>query len=401
VIINREGTSVASFNDSNILGAINISGTGVTELYNSAVITHPHKDLRDATDSITLTIDSAQRFENEIDNTLNIETDLVNHPVQAQYLASIELKQSRVDKIIEFRTDYSKIGLKAGDLIDITTNVYGYTAKMFRITKVVEQDNDDVLTLSITALEYSDTVYDPASGLTISTLTRAPKTKANGIKPISSNTSVIAANNGSTANGLTSFFSNPLALGALGIPAILSLLGSMSKVNSGATARPGITVTTKFFGANALDVEADDYRYITLASFTAPLSGYYKVNYQINWGGISDVPGFGSISPPLGVTKFSKILLKRNGVDIDVGDWSATGDQHAPLYEDHIVVGTFGANAGQTLEFGVRLYTNFGPNFDEYYYDFINGTAGLIQYNSASYNVATVWITADLQYLGT
>ena len=401
VIINRAGTSVASFNDSNILGAINVSGTGVTELYNSAVITHPHKDLRDATDSITLTVLDSIRFENEIDNTLNIESDLVNDPVQAQYLASVELKQSRVDKVIEFRTDFSKLGLKAGDLIDITTDVYGYNAKVFRITKVTEQDSEDVLTLSITALEYDADVYDPSSGLSIATLTRQEKTKENGIKPITSNTLVAAKNNAGTANSLSNFFSNPAALGALGIPAILSLLSSMGKVAGGANARPGLTVTTKFFGGSAIDVEPNAYRFITLASFTAPMTGYYRINYQINWGGIADSPGIGPFPPPHGITKFSKILVARNGVDIDVGDFSATGDSHVQLFEDHTLIGLFGANAGMTLEFGVRLYTNFGPDFDEYFIDFINGTPGLIQYNSSSSNVATVWITSELLYLGT
>jgi hypothetical protein len=399
VIINRAGTSVASFNDSNILGAINVSGTGVTELYNSAVITHPHKDLRDATDSITLTVSDSIRFENEIDNTLNIESDLVNDPVQAQYLASVELKQSRVDKVIEFRTDFSKLGLKAGDLIDITTDVYGYNAKVFRITKVTEQDSEDVLTLSITALEYDADVYDPSSGLSIATLTRQEKTKENGIKPITSNTLVAAKNNAGTANSLSNFFSNPLALGALGLPAILRLLGSMSKVGSGATARPGLTITTKFFGANAIIVDPGAYRDFTLSSFQAPLTGNYRVNYQINWGGFATLADGTDISPPQGVTKLSAITLRRNGTTVNVGDWGDTGDQHAQLYEDHILVGVFSATAGQTLEFGVSLATNFGPAFDEYYLNFNTGTT--LRYNGASTNRAAVWITADLQYLGT
>lgn len=400
VIINRAGTSVASFNDSNILGAINVSGTGVTELYNSAVITHPHKDLRDATDSITLTVSDSVRFENEIDNTISIETDLVNDPVQAQYLASVELKQSRVDKVIEFRTDFSKLGLKAGDLIDITSSVYGYEAKMFRITKVTEQDSDDVLTISITALEYDANVYDAASGLTISTLTRQEKTKANGITPITSNTSVIAKNNAGTASGLTNFFSNPLALGALGIPAILRLLSSMGKVSgTGATARPGVNLSVRAFGANAIDVSPGADRYFSLASFTAPLAGYYRVNYQINWGGQASLASGYNISPPGGVQKVSQITLSINGTSIDLGQWAQTGDQHAQLFEDHSIVGTFGANAGNTLEFGIMVNTDFGPAFNEYYLDFNTGSA--VRYNGASSNKATIWITAELQYLGT
>jgi hypothetical protein len=52
VIINQAGASVASFNDSNIIGGINVSGKGMNELYNSALIEFPHKDLRDQNDEI-------------------------------------------------------------------------------------------------------------------------------------------------------------------------------------------------------------------------------------------------------------------------------------------------------------------------------------------------------------
>lgn len=180
VVINRAGASTASFNDSNIIGGINISGTGVNELYNSATIEYPHKDLRDQTDYIDLEIPSADRFPYELDNRLNIKLDCINNPVTAQYLASVELKQSRVDKVIQFRTDYSKIGLKAGDIIDITSSVYGYTAKKFRITKVEEEDTEG-LAISITGLEYDENVYSTDG------LIRKIREKKTGILPKDNN----------------------------------------------------------------------------------------------------------------------------------------------------------------------------------------------------------------------
>lgn len=174
VVINKTGTSVASFNDSNIIGSINVSGTGVNELYNSVSVEFPHADLRDQKDYVDLEIPSADRFENEVDNKLNIQTDLINDPITAQYMGNVELKQSRVDKIIEFRTDYSKISLKAGDLIDVTSSMYGYTNKVFRIIKVEEEDGD-ALSISITALEYDANIYSTSG------LIRTERTKRNGI----------------------------------------------------------------------------------------------------------------------------------------------------------------------------------------------------------------------------
>lgn len=196
VVINKTGTSVASFDDSNIIGSINVSGTGVNELYNSVSIEFPHADLRDQKDYIDLSIPSADRFENEVDNNLNIQTDLINDPVTAQYLASIELKQNRIDKVIEFRTDYSKIGLKAGDLIDVTNSIYNYTNKIFRIIKI-EEDDGDTLSLSITALEYDSNVYSTSG------LSRNERTKRTGILIKTMNSAVTASEDSNFSSNMS------------------------------------------------------------------------------------------------------------------------------------------------------------------------------------------------------
>lgn len=190
VVINRAGTSVASFNDSNIIGGINVSGTGINELYNTCSVEFPHKDLRDQTDYVDLEIDDItwQYFPNELPKNMDIKIDLINDPIQATYIGTSELKQSRVDKVIQFRTDYSKIGLKAGDLIDVTAEMYGYSAKMFRITKI-EEDDGDVLAISITALEYNEDIYNTEG------LTRKLREKKTGIVPKAANTALTNLDN--------------------------------------------------------------------------------------------------------------------------------------------------------------------------------------------------------------
>jgi len=193
VIINQAGTSVASFNDSNIIGNINISGTGLFELYNSVTVEYPHKDLQDDKDYVNYSIPAGVRFANEKDNNLNISLDCINDPIQAEYIARIELKQSRIDKVIQFSTDYSKLGLKAGDLIDVTSEMYGYTNKIFRITRIEENDeNAGSIGLVITALEYDADVYSDTG------LIREPKTKATGIPAAQVNTAVQTSNAVST-----------------------------------------------------------------------------------------------------------------------------------------------------------------------------------------------------------
>jgi predicted outer membrane repeat protein len=174
LIINKSGNSVHSFDDSNIIGGISINGTGLYNLYNKVIVSYPHVDLNDQKDNIIIEIPAGDRNANEPDNTLNINYDIVTNPVQAQLLGFIELKQSRVDQIIVFRTDFSKIDVKAGDIIDITNSIYGFNQKKYRVVTVREVDsNEGAIDIEITALEYDDAVYDESnlSRYTVSTST--------------------------------------------------------------------------------------------------------------------------------------------------------------------------------------------------------------------------------------
>lgn len=176
VVINRTGSSVASFNDNNIIGGINVSSSGLRDLYNSVEIEFPNADILDQRDFVKFEIADADRFPNEVDNMLQLQNELINNSVQAEAIASRELKQNRVDKIVEFLTDYSKIGLKAGNLIDITNSMYNWTNKIFRVITVSEEDSDDgVLNLKVTALEYDADVYSTAG------LTRTSRSYGNNI----------------------------------------------------------------------------------------------------------------------------------------------------------------------------------------------------------------------------
>jgi hypothetical protein len=175
IVINSTGTSVASFDDSNVIGNVSVSGTGLDELYNSVKVQFPHRDLRDSGDFITIEIPAGDRNPNEPDNSLNISYDNINEPVQANLLGLIELKQSRVNLVISFQTDFSYINLKAGDLISLTNSRLQFTNKVFRIMTVKEVQGDGALMVDISALEYDADVYSTAD------LYRFTRTDENGI----------------------------------------------------------------------------------------------------------------------------------------------------------------------------------------------------------------------------
>lgn len=173
LIVNRAGTSVASFDDTNILGTVSVSGTGLQDLYNSVKTEFPNRDIRDGTDYVQLSIAAGDRNANEPNNTLNISYNFLNEPVQAQLLGFIELKQSRIDLVITFQSDYTTLNLVPGDIIDVTNSILGFTNKLFRIITVAEVDSDQGLQSEITALEYDSTVYNED-------LSRVTRTVTNG-----------------------------------------------------------------------------------------------------------------------------------------------------------------------------------------------------------------------------
>lgn len=181
LVINKEETPLIDFNDSTIIGSISVSGTGIDDLYNRVKVEFPNRDIRDAADFITIALPEQDKNANEYENTFNITYDLINEPVQAEILGFIELKQSRVDLVIRFTTDYSYTTLTAGDVISLTNGRFGWTNKVFRIVSVNEQQDDSgQLLVDITALEYDENVYS------VLDLFRFTRTDQNGIITIGS-----------------------------------------------------------------------------------------------------------------------------------------------------------------------------------------------------------------------
>ena len=160
VVINRDVAPTLHFDDSNIISGIDLTGTNLDNLYNSVKVEFPHRQIRDRTDSITIDLPDEFRNANEPNNELNIKLDLLNEPLQARELAYLELYQNRMDQMVTFTTDYSKINAEAGDVITITNSVYNWTDKPFRIIRVREIETEEGgLAVEIVAQEYDSTMY--------------------------------------------------------------------------------------------------------------------------------------------------------------------------------------------------------------------------------------------------
>lgn len=349
VIINQAGSSVASFNDTNIIGGINVSSTGLTEVYNSVEIEFPHKDLVDQKDYIKFSIPTVQRYPNEPDNVLSITTELVNEPIQAELIAARELKQSRVDKVIQFRTDFSKLGLKAGDLISVTATPYGFSNKMFRIISLQDEDTDDGnIVINITALEYDANIYSTSG------LIREARIRNSAIVNKNNNPALLASDNNAITSSLSSSLVDPsnAALIAL-LMNSLTRKGNSSSIDGAIGVAPTIfTFKTNFLSAvttNGTDayMNLGYYKYV-------PITGEYKIKYNINWGG-----GANGSAGATGAFKTSAIAYSINSGATITNDDSATGDANVAIYEDHIIEGVLNLNQGDRIDFVMQYATNW------------------------------------------
>lgn len=344
VVINATGSSVATFNDSNIIGGINLTSTSLTEVYNSVEITFPNKDLTDEPDVVKVSIPSASRYPNEPDNILSLSTELINNPAQARQLASQQLKQSRIDKVITFTTDYSNIGLKAGDLISVTNTVYGFSSKVFRIITISEDDTDDGnLVVNITALEYDSDVYSTTG------LVYDYRSRSSGITSNRNNQYLTASDNAAVTTASAAGLSDPAALSAM----ILSLVNygkltpTVYRFDAPAQSLNGLSGIgsssdswTDWFSSFGPEIDPG-------YSYTAQYTGRYLATYFFNFGGNTGASGEAGASQ---CRKRARTRIYINGTAISTTA-STTIPKGDDPFNDLTLPVEFTASAGSVINF--------------------------------------------------
>lgn len=166
------------FNDDNIIGDIQLTATNLEDLYNSVEVAYANKVVRDQTDYYKFALPSQDLNTLEPANKLQMQASLVNNYIHAGRLGNIELLGSRRDLVISFQADYEALTVEAGDIVKVTNSTYGFTDKLFRVTRMRETEGEDgSLVSEVTAIEYSTATYVD------STLTDLSITISSGIPP--------------------------------------------------------------------------------------------------------------------------------------------------------------------------------------------------------------------------
>lgn len=160
-------TPVMDLNNSNMVSGIQITPTDISSSYNIAEVKFPDGTAKDSFNTAAFDLAvlyPALLYPNEPVNKQTISLPLVNNSVRAQYLANRFLKAAREDLLIQVEINYVGLQLEAGDIVTVTNANYGWAAKLFRISKVVEKFADDgSITASLNLMEFNPSVYDDVS----------------------------------------------------------------------------------------------------------------------------------------------------------------------------------------------------------------------------------------------
>jgi len=152
--------STLAFSDDNIISGISISSTRLDDLYNKVEAEFYNKYNKDQRAYYRTDLPALIKNPNEPDNQLRLSLDLVNNSMQADILGQLEMRQSRDDLVIDFTSNHYGIQAQAGDVIAVTSELYDWAPKYFRVMRVKEIEGEDgSLTAQIQALEYNPDVY--------------------------------------------------------------------------------------------------------------------------------------------------------------------------------------------------------------------------------------------------
>jgi hypothetical protein len=170
-------TVAMALDDSNIIGSINVTPLDIASSFNIAEVKFPDSSAQDSFNSATFNLavtNPSLLYPNEPVNKQSISLPLVNNNVRAQYLANRFLESCREDLQIQLTIGYVGLQLEAGDIVSITNTNYGWTTKLFRISKVTENFGaDGTITASLLMSEYNSAIYDDKN---ITEFTPSPNT---------------------------------------------------------------------------------------------------------------------------------------------------------------------------------------------------------------------------------
>lgn len=165
VIVQKPTYTVAmDIDDSNIIGGITVSPIDLSNSFNYIECKFPDGQAKDSFNSANFdlaVIAPELLFPNEPVNKQSVNLYLTNSDITAQLIANRMLKAAREDLQLQLEINFTGLQLDAGDIVNVNNTNYGWTNKLFRITKVVQKFGDDgKITTGLNLCEFNPEVYE-------------------------------------------------------------------------------------------------------------------------------------------------------------------------------------------------------------------------------------------------
>jgi len=187
------GSSVATFDESNMYGNVNLTTTGTADYFNCIDASWTNVGNSYSTDVIRLPSDISKDDVIASDGTVIAKAmsyEWVHDKDQLRYLVNIELLKSKyLQNTLVFTTD-SAWDIEVWQVITVNFPEYGLSNKQFRILgKEIVTDVEHVGMMTVTCVEYSPEVYTgkdpgvfPVDGSVLAAVTVLPPSGLEAIK---------------------------------------------------------------------------------------------------------------------------------------------------------------------------------------------------------------------------
>lgn len=168
VIVQKSTYTVAmALDDSNIVGGITVTPVDLSNSFNYIECKFPDGSAKDSFNSANFdlaVIAPELLFPNEPVNKQSVNLYLTNSDITAQLIANRMLKAAREDLQVQLEINFTGLQLEAGDIVTLTNTNYGWTAKLFRLIKVIQKFSDDgKITTALNLCEFNPSIYDDVS----------------------------------------------------------------------------------------------------------------------------------------------------------------------------------------------------------------------------------------------
>ena len=141
-------TSAFSFSEENIIGGFDIGVTPKSAKFNKVELTFNNIQTNFNDDLKVVSNATYKTEDNGTELLAKLDTTLVSDATIAGNLATWTMNNSRNQTTISFEAAHTAIDVEAGDIVDVTHPVVGYTAKKFRVQEITLTAEDTIKILA-------------------------------------------------------------------------------------------------------------------------------------------------------------------------------------------------------------------------------------------------------------